>query len=81
MKRIACTTTKITVNDYEERTLKEALDIIQAIYNNAPADTGLEKLSEDAFNGLRTLIEESVPNDELDTEMCWTAEEYSEEEE
>ena len=38
-------------------------------------------MSRDAFNSLRILIDESVPNDELDTEMCWTADEYGEKEE
>lgn len=81
MKKVNYATTKIALNDYEGKTLKEAFDIIGTIYNQAPEDTELEKILRDAFNSFRTLIEESVPNDELDTEMCWTAEEYSEEEE
>ena len=81
MKKVNYTTTKIALNDYEGKTLQEAFDIIGTIYNQAPEDTKLENMSRDAFNSLRILIDESVPNDELDTEMCWTADEYGEEEE
>ena len=81
MKKVNYTTTKIALNDYEGKTLQEAFDIIGTIYNQAPEDTKLENMSRDAFNSLRILIDESIPNDELDTEMCWTAEEYNETEE
>ena len=81
MKRVSYTTTKIALNDYEVKTLREAVEILLDVYDQAPEDTKLENMSRDAFNSLRILIDESVPNNELDTEMCWTADEYGEEEE
>ena len=81
MKKVSYTTTKIALNDYEVKTLREAIEILGDVYNQAPEDTELEKMAKDIYNDLDAFLDEAVPNNELDTEMCWTAEEYGEEEE
>lgn len=81
MKRVSYTTTKIALNDYEVKTLREAFEILGDVYNQAPEDTELEKMVRDAYNDLGTFLNEAAPNNELDTEMCWIAEEYNETEE
>lgn len=81
MKTVNYTTTKIALNDYEVKTLREAAEILRDIYNQAPEDTELEKMISNAYDGLDILLNEAAPNNELDTEMCWTAEEYNETEE
>lgn len=81
MKTVSYTTTKIALNDYEAKTLREAAEILRDIYNQVPEDTELEKMVRDAYNDLDTLLDEAALNNELDTEMCWTAEEYNETEE
>lgn len=81
MKRVSYTTTKIALNDYEVKTLREAVEILRDVYNQAPEDTELEKMVRDAYNDLDTFLDEAAPNNELDTEMCWIAEEYNETEE
>ena len=80
MKRVSYTTTKIALNDYEVKTLREAIEILGDVYNQAPEDTELEKMAKDIYNDLDAFLDEAVPNNELDTEMCWIAEEYDEEE-
>ena len=81
MKTVSYTTTKIALNDYEAKTLKEAAEILRDIYNQTPGDTEIEKMAKDAYDGLDTFLDEGTPNSELDTTMCWTAEEYNETEE
>lgn len=81
MKTVNYTTTKIALNDYEAKTLREAAEILRDIYNQAPEDTELEKMVRDTYNDLDNFLNEGAPNNELDTEMCWTAEEYNETEE
>ena len=44
MKRVSYTTTKIALNDYEVKTLREAVEILRDVYNQAPEDTELEKM-------------------------------------
>ena len=78
MKIATCTVTKIALNDYEEKTLREATEILSNIYNQVPEDTELEKMIREAYDDLNTFLDEAAPNNELDTEMCWTAEEYNE---
>lgn len=78
MKTVNYTTTKIALNDYETKTLKQAVAILRDIYEQAPEDTRLEKMIGDAYDDLDTLLDEGASNSELDTEMCWTAEEYNE---
>lgn len=81
MKKVSYTMTKIALNDYEVKTLREAVEILCNVYNQAPEDTELEKMVRDVYNGLDTFLDEAVPNSELDTEMCWIADEYNETEE
>lgn len=78
MKIVSYTTTKVALNDYEVKTLKEALTILYDIYNQAPEDTVFEGLIRDTYNSLDTLLDEAAPNSELDAEMCWTTEMYNE---
>lgn len=81
MKRVSYTTIKIALNDYEVKTLREAVEILRDVYNQAPEDTELEKMVRDIYNDLDTFLDEAAPNNELDTEMCWIAKEYNETEE
>ena len=81
MKIVSYTTTKIALNDYEAKTLREAVEILRDIYNQAPEDTELEKMVRDVYNDLDTFLDEAAPNSELDTKMCWMAEEHNETEE
>lgn len=81
MKRVSYTTIKIALSDYEVKTLREAAEILGDIYNQTPEDTELEKTAGDAYHSLDAFLDEAVPNNELDTEMCWMAEEYDETEE
>lgn len=81
MKIVSYTTTKIALNDYEAKTLREAAEILCYIYNQAPEDTDVERLVRDTCNSLDTFLDEAAPNSELDTEMCWTVEESSKKEE
>ena len=80
MKRVSYTTTKIALNDYEVKTLREAAEILNDIYGQIPEDTELEGMARDTRDVLDAFLNEAVPNNELDTEMCWMAEEYDEEE-
>lgn len=79
MKRVSYTTIKIALSDYEVKTLREAVEILGDIYNQTPEDTELEKTTGDVYHSLDAFLDEAVPNNELDTEMCWMAEEYEEE--
>lgn len=79
MKRVSYTTIKIALSDYEEKTLREAAEILNDIYEQAPEDTELEKMARDICNDFDAFLDKAAPNDELDTEMCWMAEEYDEE--
>lgn len=81
MKRVSYTTTKIALSDYEVKTLREAAEILDDIYNQAPEDTELEKMARDIYNDFDAFFDKAASNDELDTEMCWMAEEYNETEE
>ena len=80
MKRVSYTTTKIALNEYEVKTLREAAEILNDIYGQIPEDTELEGMARDTRDVLDAFLNEAVPNNELDTEMCWMAEEYDEEE-
>lgn len=79
MKRVSYTTIKIALSDYEVKTLREAAEILNDIYQQAPESTELERTVGDVCDGLDAFLNEAVPNNELDTEMCWMAEEYDEE--
>lgn len=79
MKRVSYTTIKIVLSDYEVKTLREAAEILNDIYQQAPENTELERTVGDVRDGLDAFLNEAVPNNELDTEMCWMAEEYDEE--
>lgn len=81
MKKVSYTTTKIVLSDYETKTLKEAAEILGDIYSQAPEDTELEKIARDIYNDFDAFLDKAASNDELDTEMCWIAEEYNEEKE
>lgn len=81
MKIVNYTTTKIVLSDYEAKTLREAIEILCDIYNQAPEDTEFEKSAKEARDNLDNLLDEAAPNSELDTVMCWTVEEYNETEE
>lgn len=81
MKRVSYTTIKIALSDYEVKTLREAVEILGDIYNQAPEDTELEKMARDIYYDFDAFLDEAAPNDELDTEMCWMTEEHNEEEE
>lgn len=81
MKIVSYTTTKIALNNYEVKTLREAVEILRDIYNQAPVDAELEKMVRDVYNDLDTFLDEAAPNNELDTKMCWMAEECNETEE
>ena len=81
MKKVSYATTKIALTDYEAKTLREAAEILGDIYNQAPEDTELEKMARDIYNDFDAFLDKAAPNDELDTEMCWIAEEYNKEEE
>lgn len=80
MKKVSYTTTKIALNDYEVKTLMEAAEILDDIYKQMPENTELEEMARDTRDGLNAFLSEAVPNNELDTEMCWIAKEYDEEE-
>lgn len=80
MKRVSYTTIKIALNDYEVKTLREAAEILNDIYEQAPEATELETMVKDVCDNLDAFLNEAVPNNELDTEMCWVGEEYDEEE-
>lgn len=79
MEKVTYTTTKIALNDYEVKTLKEAVEILGDIYNQTPEGTELEKMARDIYNDFDAFLDKAAPNNELDTEMCWMAEEYDEE--
>lgn len=81
MKRVSYTTIKIALSDYEVKTLREAAEILGDIYNQTPENTELEKMARDIYNDFDAFLDKAAPNNELDTEMCWMAEEYNEEEE
>ena len=80
MKRVSYTTIKIALSDYEVKTLREAAGILNDIYEQMPENTELEGMARNTCNGLDDFLNEAVPNNELDTEMCWIVEEYDEEE-
>lgn len=79
MEKVTYTTTKIALNDYEVKTLREAVEILGDIYNQTPEGTELEKMARDIYYDLDAFLDKATPNNELDTEMCWMAEEYDEE--
>lgn len=81
MKKVSYTTTKIALNNYEVKTLREAAEILGDIYNQTPGNTELEKMAREVYQSLNAFLDEAVPNNELDTKMCWMTEEYDETEE